>query len=99
MAAGNLVDRNLGLCSSDSVELSHEVSDFSLLEDGLDADVVALRRIERKQLVTWKTCIPVDDLSCYGIKRNNHCACIPLDGLCWDILHSSVDKKACDKLQ
>ena len=50
MAAGNLVDRNLGLCSGYSVEFSHEVSDFSLLEDGLDADAVALRRIERKQI-------------------------------------------------
>ena len=52
VAAGDLIDRNLHLRSGHCVKLSHKIGDPSLLKDGLDADVVAFRRIERKQLVT-----------------------------------------------
>ena len=67
-------------------QLGHKIGDSGLLEDCLDADVVPFRGVERQELITWRTGIPVDNFLRHAVQWNNHCARILLDGLCRDVL-------------
>ena len=72
-------------------QFGHQVCDSGLLEDCLDADVVPFRGVERQELITWKTGIPVDNFLRHAVQWNNHYARILLDGLCRDVLYRPVD--------
>lgn len=91
MAAGDLIDRHFHIRPGYCIQLGHKIGDFRLFEDCLDADVVHFRGVERQELITWKTGIPVDNFLRHAVQWNNHCARILLDGLCRDVLYRPVD--------
>ena len=91
VAAGDLIDRNLHLRSGHCVKLSHKISDPCLLKDSLDADVVAFRGIERKELISRKVSLSVNNLLRYSIQRYHHSTDIFLDSLRRNILYRTVD--------
>ena len=49
VAAGNLVDRDLLFCSSNSIQFGYEVCNFSLFEDDLDVVIKSFRAFKRSK--------------------------------------------------